>query len=466
MPKIALISCTSSKKSYTCKASELYSESPRFRLAYQFAEIVADKIFILSAKYGLVPEDRVIEPYNESLKNKNTEQRREWSVNVLSELNRVTDLEQDDYIVLAGEIYIENLLPHFKNYRRPLKGKALGEWIPELKRLINLEKKTDNANVLHILFNGLPRLDWTMINQLPYRNGIYIMFEKGEGFLGQDRIVRLGTHRGQNRLCKRLGDHFIKEDADGSIFRKNIGRAYLNIAKDPYLRIWEIDRRLSENARNNGHLLDQGIEAELEAKISAYLRNNISFVCFPVEEKEERLRLEEGIIATLNRFPAFGPGEKWLGLCSPVPDIAQSGLWNRHGLKGQPLTDMELERVKYLTGFGNGSGNDTIRMQEAAVMRDTNKRMMTAHDEDAIRGQTADDIRKYIDELFQRAREQNKEYVDLLSGEIHRQLGMKNRMPGVCTIMFEKKMTGDEVLHTTPSGKSSTIKIRYYVNRR
>ena len=378
MTRIAIISCTSSKKSYTCKASELYSESPRFRLAYEYAKLVSDKIFVLSAKYGLVPEDRVIEPYNETMKDKNTMQRREWSVHVLSELSLVSDLDQDNYIVLAGESYIENLSPHLNNYSRPLKGKALGEWIPELKRLINLEHETDNTIILHKLFNGLPRLDWTMIKQLPYCNGIYIMFEKGESFLGLDRIVRVGTHRGQNRLCKRLQDHFIKEDADGSIFRKNIGRAYLNKAEDPYLRIWEIDRHLAENARGKGYLINESIEDELEARISDHLRNNISFVCFPVEEKTERLHLEEGIIATLNRFPAFGPGENWLGLSSPVPEISQSGLWNRQGLNGQPLTDMELERVKCLAGLGNSSGNNTLRWREVEVKQETNKRVETA----------------------------------------------------------------------------------------
>jgi hypothetical protein len=54
MARIALISCTSNKKAHKCPARELYSESPRFRLAYAFAKLVADKIFILSAKYGLV----------------------------------------------------------------------------------------------------------------------------------------------------------------------------------------------------------------------------------------------------------------------------------------------------------------------------------------------------------------------------------------------------------------------------
>ena len=33
-------------------------------------KLVADKIYIISAKYGLVLEDKIIEPYNETLKDK------------------------------------------------------------------------------------------------------------------------------------------------------------------------------------------------------------------------------------------------------------------------------------------------------------------------------------------------------------------------------------------------------------
>jgi len=31
---------------------------------------------------------------------------------VLNELRKVSDLEHDEFIVLAGEVYHENLLPH------------------------------------------------------------------------------------------------------------------------------------------------------------------------------------------------------------------------------------------------------------------------------------------------------------------------------------------------------------------
>ncbi len=52
----------------------------------------------------------------------------------------------------------------------PLKGKRQGgEWIPELERLIKLEKESDKTKVLHMLFNSLPRLDWSIINSIPYK---------------------------------------------------------------------------------------------------------------------------------------------------------------------------------------------------------------------------------------------------------------------------------------------------------
>jgi len=462
--KIALISCTSRKKAYKCPARDLYSESLRFRLSYAFAKLVADKIFILSAKYGLVSEEIIIEPYNETLKEKSAQERREWGDMVLNELRKVSDLENDEFIVLAGEDYHENLLPHLNHFWIPLKGKALGEWIPELQRLIQLEKSTNTVDVLHMLFNGLPRLDWTIIDQLPYQNGIYIMFEKGESYHGMDRIIRVGTHRGQDRLKKRLRDHFVKEDADGSIFRKNIGRAYLNMTADPYLQVWEIDMHNSENERNYGHLINEGLETELEVKISQYLRDNITFVCFPVDEEADCLRLEEAIIATLNKHPLFSPSSNWLGLSSPVSEIASSGLWNRQCLGGQPLSDEELERIKWLARFGNDSyRNNTGRRARVQRAEDS---VRVAVEATGSQGKTADDVRQYIEKLLQEAKLRGEDYIDLVSGNIHKQMGMKNRMPQICRIMYEKMMPGDEVLHTTPSGKSSTIKIRYDLRNR
>ena len=80
--KVALISCTSSKKEYPCKASEMYTPSPRFALAYQYAKQVADVVYVLSAKHGLLCENELVEPYNETLNDKSTAERRSWASGV------------------------------------------------------------------------------------------------------------------------------------------------------------------------------------------------------------------------------------------------------------------------------------------------------------------------------------------------------------------------------------------------
>jgi len=62
-----LISCVSKKLDRKAKARELYV-SPLFRLNLKYAlSLRPDKIFILSAKYGLIGLNDEIEPYDITL---------------------------------------------------------------------------------------------------------------------------------------------------------------------------------------------------------------------------------------------------------------------------------------------------------------------------------------------------------------------------------------------------------------
>ena len=54
-------------------------KSPTFRLTYTLAKMVADEIYILSAKHGLVYTDNIIEPYGETLIARSKEQEQAWS---------------------------------------------------------------------------------------------------------------------------------------------------------------------------------------------------------------------------------------------------------------------------------------------------------------------------------------------------------------------------------------------------
>ena len=76
---------------------------------------------------------------------------------------------------------------------------------------------------------------------------------------------------------------------------------------------------------------------------------------------------------------------------------------------------------------------------------------------------STDDIRRYINELKKSAKENGKNCIVLKSGDIHKTLGLKSAMPQVCNAMRQSMNEGDVVLHTTPSGNSSTIEIKYNV---
>ena len=74
-----------------------------------------------------------------------------------------------------------------------------------------------------------------------------------------------------------------------------------------------------------------------------------------------------------------------------------------------------------------------------------------------------EDIRRYIVELKAYAKNVGKQLIVLKSGDIHKDLNLKNAMPQVCNAMRQAMNAGDVVLHTTPSGNSSTIEIQYSV---
>lgn len=123
--KIVLISCVSKKDSRGARTKDLYI-SPLFKGAYRYAKkICADKIFILSAKYGLLGEDDIIESYGETLNQKTKKEIEEWSMGVIDALAKCTDLENDDFVLLAGEKYRRFLVSSMKNHTVPLLGLSI-----------------------------------------------------------------------------------------------------------------------------------------------------------------------------------------------------------------------------------------------------------------------------------------------------------------------------------------------------
>lgn len=133
MRRIVLISCVSKKLTEPAPAEELYT-SPLFKASLAYARsLEPDAIYVLSAKYGLLPLSETIPPYEETLNTKPAGEVQLWADMVREQLFRVSDFEKDTFIFLAGDTYRKYLVPHLSHVEIPLKGRGIGKQLQFLK---------------------------------------------------------------------------------------------------------------------------------------------------------------------------------------------------------------------------------------------------------------------------------------------------------------------------------------------
>ena len=202
-----------------------------------------------------------------------------------------------------------------------------------------------NCKTIHQHFNNLKIFEFPFNeNEIPL-NGIYILFEKGETAHGARRIVRVGTHTGKDQLRSRLKQHFITENKDRSIFRKNIGRCILNKQNDPFLDKWELDLTTKKAKDKYLDSIDLNKQAAIEKKVSKYIQDNFTFAVIRVDDSKERLNLESKIISTVSLCDECKSSKNWLGIYSPKEKIRESGLWLVNELYKEPLSDKDIEKI-------------------------------------------------------------------------------------------------------------------------
>jgi len=122
MKQIALISCVAKKLNGKHPAYKLYSPSTLFKAHWNYALKVLkldprDSIFIISAKHHLISPLQEIEKYDVTLKNMSKEERKKWAEIVTNQLSERFDLNNTEFLILAGKDYYEELiknLPHYK----------------------------------------------------------------------------------------------------------------------------------------------------------------------------------------------------------------------------------------------------------------------------------------------------------------------------------------------------------------
>ncbi len=456
--RIALITCTKEKKGWDeperlFPAYELYSESNYFRKSYQYAKQHADKVYILSALHHLLPEDKHLHYYDKELRG--TAYIREWASIVKKQIEDTFDPEHDEFLILLSNTYFAPIKAVIRKYKYtfPVEGLRIGE-----RMHFYYSPALTPSEQLHQYFNGLSRYRWDSIKKIPFDNGIYIVFEEGEQYSTSyfERIVRVGTHDSGGRLKLRLSDHFKRENKDGSIFRKNIGKAILNKRSDPYLPTWAINTSKPENKR----YINETVQKRIEAEVTEYMRSAFSFAVIPVEDKARRLRLEKGIISTLNHDPLFTASAAWLGHFSTEDLIRDSGLWLKDGLDAASLTEEEM--LSIITESKNtkllSAKKPVLKTAVGSASRPENTMRQTGGN----RLRHTERISAYIELIFEQKRAEGNTECELVSGDIGRALGLQNRMPAVCGVMYKiKDEVGGKIIYETASRQSTTIRIKY-----
>ena len=141
MSEIILIGCSKSKANHAAPAGEFYlGNGFRKALAYSRRGYPDAAVYVLSAYYGLVPIDTVLEPYDLTLNNMSANDRRAWAKKVLDQMDAAgINPTTDHFTVFAGSRYHENLGLAHATY--PLAGLTQGYSLQKLTTLINqLEK--------------------------------------------------------------------------------------------------------------------------------------------------------------------------------------------------------------------------------------------------------------------------------------------------------------------------------------
>ena len=83
---------------------------------------------------------------------------------------------------------------------------------------------------------------------------------------------------------------------------------------------------------------------------------------------------------------------------------------------------------------------------------------------------STEDFKKELRALLNNTEKQGKRYIDVKSGDLHRQVGgypgSNHRMPLCCNVMYGEMSTEDEVIKAPPKGKGASVVIRYQLPRK
>lgn len=306
----------------------------------------SDRVYILSARHGLLDPQTLIEPYDVTLKTMPRAARLEWGQTTGAQLSGVVK-RRDVVSLFCGEEYIEPLRPALDRLGvmvdAPLATLSLGQRLQRLAVMndeVELQQQMARfSRALHRLWLGQAggrRIAETHGKQLWPAKGLYFILEPTYGLNGgrMPRVVRVGTHAvsagSKTSLWNRLSTHRGTSSGGGShrssIFRLHVGRAVMCEESDTaWPRSWAEGQTAPADIRAN--------ETGLEQRVSQII-GQFAVLWLDVDDasgpESERAYLERNTIGLLSRAGLLTPASRlaWLGRLSPDWRIAVSGLWN------------------------------------------------------------------------------------------------------------------------------------------
>jgi hypothetical protein len=174
------------------------------------------------------------------------------------------------------------------------------------------------------------------------QNGIYFWYEKSEiRQTGGQRVTRVGTHEKPSRLHERIKEHYGL-NREGSAFRKHLGGALMGRNREPKSEIEEWYK-----ARRGPRFNDQKFR-NYEAQVTSQAKLG-NYRVLRVDNSNERLQLEEKLIALFSHCKHCRPSENWLGNYAYRKEIRDSGLWNiDYVCSLNEFSESDLPRLKQL----------------------------------------------------------------------------------------------------------------------
>lgn len=135
---IIFLSCVKMKNGKECKAKDMYI-SPLFKKSLSYAKSLnPDKIFILSAKYGVLELDDIIKPYNLTLNDMKEKEKKNWAYNCYIKLKEKDVDFSEKTVFLCGKNYRKYLSKCFKNNECPIENLSLGNQLSFYGRIKNV----------------------------------------------------------------------------------------------------------------------------------------------------------------------------------------------------------------------------------------------------------------------------------------------------------------------------------------